>query len=400
MESESVVVMESKKEQKYQKAVDLMKSIRCMTTHKDKVDMYLNLSERFSKLAEYKDSDEYSLRCKQLAKQTEDEIIKQTYNKAQEYKNKAKLPRDYQIAADEFIKVSGYMDADEMASQCRQLRMGLEKSSITKRLIANFSALLCIVVVIIGISTPHAKYYLANVYMTTGVYEPAIKIYKKLSPFKDSEHKLVQSQYLGGLDYEAEGDFKKAEKLFSAAKDYKDSREKKVDMVKLIIKNSKVGDVVKLGNSEWILLEYNSHEALLMKKVALSGLAYNDEFQDITWENSTLRQYLNSNFLTETFTEEEKNNIILTDVKNNVNTTYSTDAGKDTWDYIFLMSIDEAIKYNSLFPVFKNNSWLRSPGNSRSSAAFLSVKGTVMDYGYEIASEDLTSRPILWFNLQ
>lgn len=392
--------MESKKEQKYQKAVDLMKSIRCMTTHKDKVDMYLILSERFSKLTDYKDSDEYSIRCKQLAKETEDEIIKETYNKAQEFKNNAKFPSDYQTAADEFLKVSGYMDADDMASQCKQLRMGLEKSRVTKRLIKNIAVLVCLVVVIIGISTPHAKYYLANAYMATGTYEPAIKVYKKLSPFKDSELKLIQSQYLSGLEYEAEGNYKKAEKLFGATKDYKDSREKKVEMVKLIIKNSKVGDVVKLGNSEWIILEYNTHEALLMKKVALSGIAYNDELQDVTWENSTLRQYFNSIFLIESFTEEEKNNIMLSDVKNNVNKTYSTDAGNDTQDYIFLMSIEEAIKYNSLFPVFKNNSWLRSPGNSRNSAAFLSVKGVVMDYGYEITSEELTSRPILWFNIK
>jgi hypothetical protein len=63
------------------------------------------------------------------------------------------------------------------------------------------------------------------------------------------------------------------------------------------------------------------------------------------------------------------------------------------------MSIDEAKKYQSLFPKFKSNTWLRSPGNSSESAAFLSMDATPMTYGYDVSDASMKIRPVLWFKL-
>ena len=40
--------------------------------------------------------------------------------------------------------------------------------------------------------------------------------------------------------------------------------------------------------------------------------------------------------------------------------------------------------------------WLRTPGKSPDSAAFVTPKGTVMHYGYTVDSTEIAARPALW----
>lgn len=389
----------TEKELNYQKSVNLMKCIRCMTVCNDKVEMYHKVAKQFSALSGYKDSNECAELCKQLSKQTNKDIKKIIYKRAQNKKIDAKLATDYKVAADGFREASGYKDADDMASVCDLLSLRIEKKATRKRVIRFGVVVLCIVAVMVGATTSHAKYYLANAYKITGSYNSAIKMYKKLGAYKDSKESLIECQYLNGLDLESEGDYKEAEKAFLATGFYKDSEARKVEMEKHDIINSKVGKTVKVGNYDWEILDYQKNQVLLMKKSALPGRAYHDKSEAVTWENSTLRKWLNTDFLEETFSVTERKNIMLLNIENSDNAVYGTDGGNDTQDYIFLLSMKEVEKYNSLFPTFKSNSWLRSPGNSEKSAAFLSMNGSVMDYGYLITNEEIKVRPALWFNI-
>lgn len=388
-----------RKEQSYQTLLDLVKSIRCMTLTYAKADMYLNIAGKFSELADYKDSAGHAESCKQFSEQTLEEINRNIYEDAQNKRGKAGSAADYKTAANEFRKVSGFMDADAMAFECDRLSIEIVKRKLRKSFLKKTGVLLCIIALIFAAVSPISKYYLANIYKLAGAYGSAIKIYHKLDEYKDSKEKVIECQYLNGLDLEAEKNFISAEKAYAAAEDYKDSENKKVEMDKLIFKNSEAGDIVELGNCKWTILDINKSQVLLLKKEALSGRAYHNVFEDITWEESTLRRYLNTVFLTQTFSEKEQDNIILTNVKNSDNSRFDTAGGNDTKDYIFLLSADEVQKYYSLFKGFKSNSWLRSPGNSPRSAAFLSVNGSVMDYGYMVDCEEFTIRPALWFNI-
>ena len=399
IESKDIKNMIEEKELNYKKLVDLMECMNCMTLYQTKVDMYLNLSSQFSNLSGYKNSDEYAKKCSQLAKETKDEITKIIYKRAQSYKDKAKHSSDYKLAADEFRKVSGYMDADDMFSLCNQLSMQTEKNVVIKNLVHCCIILLCIILIIIGYNTSHVKYYYANLCMRTGSYDSAIKSYDKLGIFKDSEERITECKYQYGLESEKEGDFKRAEILFVSLGAYKDSEERKVEIDKKVIKNSKIGNSVKVGNCYWRILDIKNNQALLLKKKALPGQAYHNDIGDVTWESSTLRQWLNSEFLNQTFQETERNNIILSNVENGDNSVYGTDGGNNTQDYIFLLSIDEVEKYNDLFSDINSNIWLRTPGYNQSCAAFLSINKSVMDYGYITTSNDITVLPALWFRI-
>ena len=111
-----------------------------------------------------------------------------------------------------------------------------------------------------------------------------------------------------------------------------------------------VGDIIKFGNYyindsknkepiEWRVLEVSNDRALLITKDAIDRKPYNNELRGITWEECSLRQWLNYEFINQAFSKEEQNEIILTNISNPNNARYGTRGGNNTQDKIFLLSI-------------------------------------------------------------
>lgn len=387
-------------EQRYDNLISLMDSMKCMSNTWEKVEMYSNIASKFTELGDYEESNSYVETCSKLMKHTEEEIKKHHYRKAENLKKIAKSAKDYKRVAEEYREASGYMDADQYASECERLSNEIESNRIKNSLIKRGICLLAIVAVIIISFLPIARYSMANVCMSVKSYSMAIKIYNQLGSYKDSEEKISESYYKVGKKLEKEGNYSGAQKAYIDAKGYKDSDIKEVNMVKLIISKSNVGKTIRFGPFNWIILSKNEVSALLIKKAGIQGLAYNTIYDDVTWEKSSIRQYLNSEFLNSTFTEEEQKHILKTNVENNKRTTFDSEGGSNTLDYVYLLSTEEAMQYKDFVNVFKNSSWLRSPGNSQSSAAFLMEKGIVMDYGYMVSSDMFTAHPVIWFNMK
>ena len=349
-------------EAKYQKNIRLMKSLKCMTICEEKMEMYIKVSNYFKSLSGYKESDKYSKECIQNAEKIKCEINKETYNRANNYLDSAKSLKDYKLAAEEFHKISEYMDSDKLELRCNQLIIKLEDKMIRKKIIVSLVTLTLILTIIVGLATPGVKFFAANIFETIGSYNTATYIYNKLGTYRDSDEKMI-------------------------------------DVKKRIISNSNKGDIIEIGNYLWIILEIVDDRALLIKENELNGEKFNDYNGDITWESSSIRKYLNTKFLKDTFSEKELINIIPTLIKNNDNNVYGTYGGRDTNDYIFLLSNNEIKKYKKLLPNYSNNCWLRTPGHSQDSIMFLSTNGSIMDYGYEATSEEMSVMPAMWFDI-
>ena len=154
---------------------------------------------------------------------------------------------------------------------------------------------------------------------------------------------------------------------------------------------------------EWIVLEKEGNKALLLSKYLLESKPYNDERVDVTWENCTCRNWLNSDFMKQIFSKKEQNSILTTDVINNDNVQYGTKGGSNTKDKIFLLSIDEFKKYfnegDQSVARYKNgsNDWwfLRSPGSNQRYAAHVNEVGYLDEGGYFV-HYDYGIRPALW----
>lgn len=184
---------------------------------------------------------------------------------------------------------------------------------------------------------------------------------------------------------------------------------------------------------EWLVLEKGNGKALLLSKYILDCKCYNDSVKDITWENSTLRNWLNNTFYNKAFNDEEKLNIQLTNVINSDNVEYGTKGGNETKDKLFCLSIDETKKYfyqNDMFidnkrlatrgtkyaqnvdntgskllvnkssEWYNGNSyfWLRSSGDYQYSGAGVDFRGFLGSYGYFADAHGLGVRVALWVN--
>ncbi|MDR0197385.1 MAG: fibronectin type III domain-containing protein [Oscillospiraceae bacterium] len=177
----------------------------------------------------------------------------------------------------------------------------------------------------------------------------------------------------------------------------------------------KKGSTIKFGGYDWKVLDVKDGKALIITDKVIEDRAYNGALTDVTWETCDLRAYLNGEFYN-SFGAADKARIAKTKVKNKDNQWYGTAGGKDTDDYIFLLSIDEEKEYFSdnggrkAYDLNGSSShwWLRSPGIDGYDTALVVDSGDVDGYysggnvyNYYIANVDSNNgvRPAMWITL-
>ena len=192
----------------------------------------------------------------------------------------------------------------------------------------------------------------------------------------------------------------------------------------------KIGETIEFGNYpqdkdgtekpiEWIVMKNEGNQVLLLSKYVLDAKPYNEELEEVTWETSDIRQWLNNEFYTTAFNKAEKAKIQTSLIKNEDNSEYGTSGGNDTEDKVFLLSekeaetlfsndeekIAKATEYAEKSVVYVNEEkavlwWLRSPGDYSNSAAVVNRDGWVYRDGNNVDDRYDGVRPALHLNLQ
>ncbi len=197
------------------------------------------------------------------------------------------------------------------------------------------------------------------------------------------------------------------------------------------LKSAKVGDYIRFGSYEqendfssgkeaieWLVLASKDNRILVISSYGLDCEPYNVKRENVTWESSSLRKWLNEEFINEAFSDEEKAMIPTVTVSADENPNHSTNPGKETQDQVFLLSILEVKKYftdisASCKPtskavaqgVYTNDDngngwwWLRSPGYGQKYAARVYSDGSVDCNGLSVHYDNHCVRPALWINL-
>ncbi len=206
----------------------------------------------------------------------------------------------------------------------------------------------------------------------------------------------------------------------------------------------KIGDTVEFGHYrqtkagndatsvEWIVLELNQDEALLVSRYALDVQPYHETFMEVTWENSFLRKWLNSTFMNEAFSHTEQSVILEKWTDNGKDQAYqnyilsgNVTGGNETKDHVFLLSNQEVFKsyYNdgewikakpTAYAQNKTNRegqraylvngygrwWLRSPGKKQTFAAYIDpAESRNICHSEKVSTTRTLVRPALWINL-
>ena len=340
--------------------------------------------------------------------------LEEDYGRACDVMNSAKTERDYKEAANLFRRIRKYKDSAVLAEKCLEAAEAARKDAV-------FSA--------------------ATSKMDRGQisdYEAAIKMFESISGWRSADVKIdFCHKRIEEIKAKAE-----AERLES---ERQAKRNKKivaiifvvfvfvclvrVFTVVFVIPIQKKNDFIarygqevydKLGLVEegayisfgiyeqdndtsngkedikWLVLEVVDGKALVISKYALDAQPYNIEAaSDCIWETCSLREWLNSAFINDAFSDSEKTMILTANL---------------TQDQVFLLSVAEVEEYfdSDGAGQFKatayaqaNGSgsywWLRTPGKLPGYASYVTSGGNIA-LGGDIVSV-FGVRPALWIDL-
>lgn len=102
---------------------------------------------------------------------------------------------------------------------------------------------------------------------------------------------------------------------------------------------------------EWKVMAVEDDRALLMSVYSLENMQFHSVNDDVTWEDSELRYWMNHDFYDNAFTDEEKEWISLSHLLNPGSQFFATSGGNATEDYVFTVSLEEIQQY---FPLNYN----------------------------------------------
>ena len=200
------------------------------------------------------------------------------------------------------------------------------------------------------------------------------------------------------------GDLAEAFEKYDRIADDEKALDQKLALQRQVI-DSRSTEELKLGKYDWLVLEERDGKALIVTKDIISQLVYHGTLEDVTWEDCSLRAYLNGTFLNE-FSAEEKARIVPTTIKNTNNPEYNVKNGKDTKDSVFLLSLEEA---NLYFPdnasraaMFQHSYgwwWLRSAGLQENLAAIVTSDGSIAYAGSGVNYSNRGVRPAMWVEM-
>lgn len=211
-----------------------------------------------------------------------------------------------------------------------------------------------------------------------------VKQYSKGDPLEIVGY--VSNGYYKLLD----GGYMPASNLTSVISSERIENNTPIDQTKII-----PGDEITFGGYSWIVLETDGETATIMTSDIVGIHKYNDLYEDVTWENCSLREYLNNEFYNQ-FNSQEKSMIVENYVNGEDNPQYKTDGGDTTSDKVYILSFEEVSKY---FGTESNDStkydtgiftdwfWVRNPGADNSTAMGIYSPSLIFGLNKEIDSK-------------
>ncbi len=185
---------------------------------------------------------------------------------------------------------------------------------------------------------------------------------------------------------------------------------------------------------KWRVLSVDGSKAFLLADRILDDMPYHTVKEDITWEESTVRSWLNGydasankqkqdyggqNFIKSAFDPFSRSAILVTDVENQDNLSFGTEGGADTKDKVFLLSEsevytdaakgygfsveanleDEARRAQQADTLMERAWWIRSPGLQSFYASEVENTGWIYKDGNFDMSRSGGVRPALYLDL-
>lgn len=349
-------------------------AMACMTAASDE-EAYRNAAQKFYSLGSYKDASAHREQCMQRAdriradrmQREETKRKEDIYSRAEKCMHKGTI-ESYNTAIQLYESVPNFRSSAAQISECRRKieeikakeaarQVAVEKAKKKAKKIAIIAApIVCVciafVIVLTTVIIPNQKYNEAMDLIDSGDYESAYALLEEIG----KNDVIAANKYDRAIDLIDSGDYKAAYALLDGLS-YRDSEEKLQSMKsqhpQAFLGGADVGDTVTFGtyeqnnnysdgneNIEWVVIDKQEDKIMVVSKYIIAEQPFNTTNEGhISWENCTLRKWLNNDFLNEAFSGAEKN--LITDT-----TVFSTEylvvgATYSTTDKVFLLSENE-----------------------------------------------------------
>ena len=174
------------------------------------------------------------------------------------------------------------------------------------------------------------------------------------------------------------------------------------------------GKYYKMEPIKWRILSLDGSNAFLIADQIIDSRRFNDEnCHSVTWEDSSLRQWLNGEFYTTAFTDDEQNSIIRTE-SDSLYLLSTEDAVNK--DYGFSIHFDNSsltrhaknTDYAKAMGAWTNDSdeytgngwwWLSSPGSMSYDVTYVASEGCADLTGYIAVNDGGGIRPVMHIDL-
>lgn len=198
------------------------------------------------------------------------------------------------------------------------------------------------------------KYKYAVSLGESGNYKKAAVILDSLGNYLDSAELALEMKYNDASMMRDNGYYEDAEKIFTELGSYSDAAAQAEYARKLKRLNISVGEYIEFGSYtqgsggevlplEWVVLDKQDSRVLVISRYLVDFMPYGS----LSWEESSVRKWLNNDFLNSAFTASEAAKITDSVIPNNDNEVAAIYGGCNTSDRVFLLNDEEVVHYLS-----------------------------------------------------
>lgn len=169
---------------------------------------------------------------------------------------------------------------------------------------------------------------------------------------------------------------------------------------------------------EWFVLKCDDEKALVLSEYGIDCRPYNELDTNVDWVSSSIRKWLNGEFLQNAFTPKERARILVSNEDGVTTGGHDDTASTIARQKVFLLSLEQA---DALFDSNEKRVclctayakgrgvwtdaagacrwWLRTPSKNDAHACMVLSDGTLFPYGSFVDNNRYAVRPAFWVSL-
>ena len=352
--------------QLYEKALQKMNADTVIVQHAYKAENYSIAAAMFEEVGDYLDARELAQRCRTLAEETKADELETLYQRCADrikdplvYKDSDKLRK----LISQLETINGYKDAGEMLKDCKSR---LQKKDRKRKIKIRTTLAVLVLLIILGIEGLHTgfiKYYAGIAMLKYGKAETAEKVFRSLAGYKDADEYLQQAEMTR-------------------------------------FKYAKAGETVSFGDFKWLILDVQKNVTTMIaveieKDHMFYSVPFNEEGGETTWEDSSLRNWLNNEVYETCFSDNERMHMLSQTCERSENPEYGT-SYEGTEEYLSILSVEQADMFKEELGKLSLDFWVRTPGDDMSRAVYYSGGAHIIRlYGCPVESDQVAVRPVI-----